>query len=358
MKKIRVGIIGQGKSGHDIHADTMRLGVPDMFQVVAVADPIKGKCDDAVKEWGAVPYSDYKEMLKRDDLDLVVNSSFSHLHVPITLEVMDAGHNVLCEKPVARTVEEFDSLTAKAKETGKFFAIYHQSRFAPEYTQIQKVIDSGLLGRIVMVKGSWSDFSRRWDWQTIQEFNGGNLLNTGPHPVDQLLGIFGRDTMPKIVCIMDRANSAGDAEDHVKMLMYGEGRPTIDLEISSCCAYPLFTYQIYGTRGGLTGNARHMDWKYFKPEETPEMHLSRESLPGRQYCIEQLAWHEESWDLPVEEAESCFSTRNKLFYVNLYHALADGAPLEVVPEHARQVVAVMEECHRQSPLSLKYFQRM
>ncbi|MDD3925323.1 MAG: Gfo/Idh/MocA family oxidoreductase [bacterium] len=349
MKKIRAGIIGQGRSGRDIHDHSFRDVVPDKYQVVAVADPLEDRCRRAEEEFGYITYTDYREMLKRNDLDLIVNASPSHLHVPITMEVLDAGFNVLTEKPLARKAADADMLIKKAEDTGKLFAVYQQSRFAPYFRQVNKVIDSGLLGRIVMVKIAFNGFARRWDWQTLQEMDGGNLLNTGPHPLDQALHFVGRDAMPEVLCIMDRANTFGNAEDHVKLIMHRQDKPTVDLEISSCCAYPSYTYQVYGTRGGLTGNMTHIDWKYFIPEEAPHQELAREPLPGPGYCGEQLPWHEESWDVPEEDA-SLFNAMAGRFYNNLYDALVNGAPLVVTPQQVRQQIAVIEECHRQNPL--------
>ncbi|MDD3927206.1 MAG: Gfo/Idh/MocA family oxidoreductase [bacterium] len=351
MKKIRVGIIGQGRSGRDIHDHSFRDIVPDKYQVVAVADPIEERCRRATAEFGYATYTDYREMLKRDDLDLIVNASPSHLHVPVTMEVLDAGFNVLTEKPLARKAADVDMLIQKAEATGKLFAVFQQSRFAPYYLQVNKVIDSGLIGRIVMIKMAFNGFARRWDWQTLQEMDGGNLLNTGPHPLDQALHFIGRDAMPQVLCLMDRTdNTFGNAEDHVKLIMHRQGKPIVDLEISSCCAYPLYTYQVYGTHGGLTGNMTHIDWKYFNPEEAPQQALSGEPLPGPSYCSEQLTWHEENWDLPADEAD-LFNTMGKRFYDNLYDALINGAPLEVAPCQVRQQVAVIEECHRQNRLA-------
>lgn len=348
MRRIRVGVIGQGRSGHDIHVRALKT-MPEMYEIVAVADPLPGRCDDAVEATGCKAYKSYKKMLQRKDLDLVVNASPSHEHVRISKEIMDAGINVLCEKPLARKVSEVDELIAKSRETGKLLAIFQQSRFAPYYRQVRKVIDSGVLGRIVLVRIAFNGFGRRWDWQTLQEYNGGNLLNTGPHPLDQALQIFGTDVMPEVTCIMDRANTFGDAEDFVKLILRGKGRPTIDLEISSCDAYPTHTYKIDGTLGGLKGNQKHIEWKYYKPEEAPEQHLTREPLPGRAYCHEELIWHSEEWNVPEEQADM-FAWMSKGFYTNLYDALTKGTPLEVTPEHVRQQIAVIEEAHRQNPL--------
>lgn len=350
MKKIRTGIIGQGRSGHDIHAHSITKVVPQQFEIAAVADVLEDRCDKAKAEFGCDAYADYRELLKRNDLDLVINATPSHLHVPVSLDALEAGHNLLCEKPLARRAADVDTLTAKAAETGKLFAVFQQSRFAPYFRQVRKVVQSGVLGRVVMVKIAFNGFSRRWDWQTLQEFDGGSLLNTGPHPLDQALQFFGTDTMPEVFCLMDRANTFGDAEDHVKLILHGKDRPTIDLEISSCCAYSPYTYQVYATRGSLSGTMQHIDWKWYVPEEAPPQKLTREPLPDCQYCRETLPMHEDSWDVASEDSNLFDSMAGK-FYRNLYDALLNGAPLEVPVAHVRQQIAVIEECHRQNPLS-------
>ena len=102
-----------------------------------------------------------------------------------------SGFNLLCEKPLARRAADVDKLIEKSKSKGVLFAIYQQSRYAPYFRQVRKVIDSGVLGRIVQINIAFNGFSRRWDWQTLQEYDGGNLLNTGPHPLDQALQLFG-----------------------------------------------------------------------------------------------------------------------------------------------------------------------
>jgi scyllo-inositol 2-dehydrogenase (NADP+) len=353
MTQLKVGIIGQGRSGYGIHVRYLRT-VPEQFKIVAVTDPIEGRRERAVKELGCEAYADYKSLMERDDLDLVINATPSHLHVPVTLEFLNKGFNVLCEKPLARKAEEVDQLIEASERTGGLLAIYQQSRYAPYFRQVRKIIDSGVIGRPVQISIAFNGFSRRWDWQTLQEYNGGNLLNTGPHPLDQALQLFGTDIMPEVTCIMDRANTFGDAEDYVKLILRGPDRPVIDLEIASCCAYPCFTYNVYGTNGGLKGNMTHIDWRYFKPEEAPEQKLSREPLSKEDgspaYCGEKLKWYEESWDVP-EEQKDLFNTMAGSFYNMLFNTLTTGAPLEITPQQIRQQIAVIEECHRQNPLS-------
>jgi len=346
-KVVRVGLIAYGRSGRDIHTDHLKND--PKYRIVAVTEVSAERRREAAEELGADTYDDYREMIRRDDLDLVINTTPSHLHVPVTLKVLQSGHHCLCEKPLARRAADVDKLIAASKKAKRVLAIYQQSRFGPYFQQAGKVIDSGVLGRIVMIKIAFNGYSRRWDWQTLQEYGGGNLLNTGPHPLDQALVLFG-DGMPEVKCIMDRCNTFGDAEDHVKLLLTGKGHPTIDLEISSCCAYSPYVYQVYGTQGGLTGTTEDLRWRYFNPKQAPKQKLIRTPMPGRAYCREKLRWIEKTWTVP-ERKSDLFGTMAAQFYGHLYKTLAGGAPLVITPQQVRRQIAVIEEAHRQNPMS-------
>jgi predicted dehydrogenase len=350
LKTIRVAIIGQGRSGRDIHAAYL---VQDRrrYRIAAVAELLEDRRRRAVEEFGCDAHADYRELLKRKDLDLIVNATPSQLHVPATLEFLKAGFNVLCEKPLAPTVADVDKMIAAARKSGKLLAVFQQSMGAPYFRQVQKVIRSGVLGRIVQISISFSGFARRWDWQTLQDHNGGNLLNTGPHPLGQALELFG-EGMPRVTCFMDRANSFGDAEDYVKLTLSGERRPVVDIEISSCQAYPGSTYNIQGTRGGLKATMREAEWQYFKLSEAPRQKLTLTPLATAEgtpsYPAETLKWHTGKWEVPPSEAD-LFSSISARFYRGLYRTLAAGAPLRITPEQVRRQIAVIEECHRQNP---------
>ena len=353
MSIIKIAILGQGRSGRDIHAANLML-LKDLYQVVAVVDPLQDRRERAAAELGCETFADARELLTRKDIDLVVNATPSHLHVPMTLDLLDHGFNVLVEKPMARHVAEVDDMVAAAEKAGRTLAVFQQSRYAPYFQKVRDIIGSGDLGRVVQISIAFNGYARRWDWQCLQEYNGGSLLNTGPHPLDQALQLFGDDAEPHVTCFMDRANTFGDAEDYVKLLLHAPGHPVIDLEISSCCAYPSFTYQIQGTRGGLKGSMTHMDWKYFRAEEAPAQKLIRTPLEKPDgtpaYCGEQLTWHEQAWDLSVEQKD-LFRTITTAFYRRLHESLVQGLPLDITPQQVRRQIAVIEECHRQNPLS-------
>jgi predicted dehydrogenase len=350
MSVLRVAILGQGRSGRDIHGAHLSKDA-ERYRIVAVADPLEERRLRAQAEYGCETCADHRSLLERDDLDLVVNAAPSRFHVPLTLQFLEAGFNVLCDKPLAARVADVDRLIAASAASGKLLAIFQQSRYSPAFLQLRRVLDSGVLGEIVQVSITYSGFSRRYDWQTLTAEMGGNLLNTGPHALDQALQLFGAEEMPQVTCFMRRAVTYGDAEDHVLLILSGEGRPLLHLEISSCCKYPGSTYDVYGTQGGLTGDTRRLEWQYFDPATAPALRLittpiqKPDGTPA--YCSDSLEWQREEWSAPAGPGQ--FETMSAAFYSMLYRALTEGAPLEITPQQVRQQIAVIEAAQRQNP---------
>jgi predicted dehydrogenase len=351
MSKVRVAVIAYGRSGRNIHS-TYYQKHADRFQLVAVADTLEKRREMAAKEHGCDTYADHREMLRRSDIDLVVNAVPSHLHVAIGLEILKAGKNCVIDKPFARMPEEADELIRVANEKGVLLTAFQQSRYAPYYRKIRSVIDSGKLGRIVQVRVAFNNFQRRNDWQTVREFMGGNLLNTGPHPVDQALQLFGSDVTPEVTCHMDSVNAAGDAEDHVILWLRGESRPLVIVEVSSADPFPTDMYRIYAEHGGITGGRNELRIKYFDPQKNPAPELVTEAMETQEgiptYPSDKIDWIDETWTVPEEEKD-LFNAQRAGYYEMLYRVLSEGAPLEVTPEQLRQQAAVMAECRRQNP---------
>lgn len=363
MRQLNIAIIGQGRSGRDIHGAFFNSDANGgRFKVVAAADEIAERRQRAEVEYGSgcTVYSDWRSILDRRDIDLVINSTFSYEHYPVTLELLEHGFNAVCEKPAAMRSEEVRRLIAKAAEKGVMYNVFQQSRFTPYFDQVKKVIASGVLGRIIEIDISFDGFSRRWDWQTLQCMGGGSLYNTGPHPLDQALNLLDMyDVMPgeglNVFCRMDRVNTWGDAEDYVKLILTAKDKPLIDLMISSCNPYPCFTYRIQGQYGGLKGSMSEMEWKWYDPAEAPAQKLIREPLATDEgmpkYCGETLKWHSDSWS---GSGSAAFNSAVDRYYTMIYEHLVNGAPLEIHAGQVVQQIAVIEEAHRQNPLSVDF----
>lgn len=354
MKKLNVAIIGQGRSGRDIHGAFFRSDANDRCSVVAVVDQLEERRQRAREEYGCDVFADYRELYGRRDIDLVVNSTFSHLHYPVTMDLLTHGMNVVVEKPFSAHVEECEAMIRAAKEHNVMLCVFQQSHFAPFYRRIREIMASGVLGRPVQISIHYSGFSRRWDWQCSQRFYGGSLLNTGPHPVEQALDILDMDELPQIVSRLDRANTYGDAEDYCKLLLLAPGKPVMDVEISSCDAKNDYTYKIQGTRGTLKATLSHISYKYFIAEDEPDHRLTFEPICTEDgfpaYCSEKLHWHEVEEDI----TGTAFDSAVKTYYDMIYDHLVNGSPLIIKPEKIKQVIEVMEEVHRQNPMPIRF----
>ena len=137
MKKLNVAIIGQGRSGRDIHGKYFQSEDNSKYNVVAVVDEIEAPRKRAKEEFpNATIHSDYKELFGRTDIDLVVNSTFSQQHAEISIDLLNHGFNVVCEKPFAKTYEDGCRVVNAAEANGKMVNAFQQSRFAPFYVKM------------------------------------------------------------------------------------------------------------------------------------------------------------------------------------------------------------------------------
>ncbi|MFT5368184.1 MAG: scyllo-inositol 2-dehydrogenase (NADP+) [Candidatus Latescibacterota bacterium] len=352
-EKIRVAVGGQGRSGYDIHCKSLKHDT-DRFNIVAAADQLPERREDAEVELGAKVYDDWRPMLEEGGFDLFINALPSPLHVDASIDALNRGFHVVSEKPMARTVADFDRIVEAAEKNDRLLFPFQNKRLQPYFDKIQEIIASGVLGKIVHIRSSSSSFKRRWDWQTRQDLSAGNLLNTGPHPVDQALCLFGWDNTPEVFCRMACENPfEGDAENHVTVTLYDPERiaPQIDIDISSLILFPNPNdYAVSGTYGGLVGGPKKLTWRYFDPETAPKHDMWLWSV-DRAYVSEKLNWIEETWALE-DEPESLRVGPDR-FYDNVFDVLQNGAERLIKPEQTRKQIAVIEECHRQNPLPTK-----
>ncbi len=336
---IRVGIIGLGRSGWNIHARTLKE-MKDKYKIVAVSDLIDERLKEAKDTFGCNVYSDYKELLKDNDVELVIVATPTYLHPTFTIDSLKAGKMVVCEKPMATNIKDADEMINASKETGMLLTVFQNRRYSKDFLKVKEVIASGKLGRIVQIRITLNSFGRRWDWQTLREYGGGSLNNNGIHLIDMALELLS-EKEPEVFCHLDRALTLGDADDHVKLLLRAPGEPLIDIEHTSTCAYPVERWLVMGTQGTLIGSTNELKWRYIKPEELPPRELDANPTPDRSYNREDLHWYEESWKT---EEESITPETN--FYIDLFNTIRKGSPLAIKPESVRKRIAVLDKCHK------------
>ncbi len=353
---IKVAIAGQGRSGYGIHGTWLHQAHEE-FRIVAVADQLPERRQDAEREFGATAYADYTEMLRAGGFDLFVNALPTPLHAPATIEALRGGYHVVSEKPLAGSVADVDRMYEAAVEAGRMLAPFQNNRFQPFFEKIQEIVQSGVLGEILVIRSHWGGFSRRWDWQTLQRNLGGVLFNTGPHAIDQALTLIGWDKDPQVFCRMSCHHElGGDADDLCAVTLHGPNMPLVEILLTAYLAYPQGDmYNISGTRGGLTGHATELKWKYYDAQQAPKQSFWSQWSVDRAYPREDLPWVENSWNIDEECAKSAsgytlrsFSVGTERFYRNIRDVLLHGSDLLVTIPQVRRQIAVIEDCHRQN----------
>ena len=170
MKKLNVAIIGQGRSGKDIHGKFFLSEANQLYCVKYVVDGDAHRRQVAEEIYeGCRTFATVEELYALLDIDLVVNATYSDMHYPITKDLLLHGLNVLVEKPMGRTRFECDELIKIAKDRNLTLAVFHQSLLAPFYRFALDVVESGKLGELKQVSICYNGLSRRWDWQTLQK---------------------------------------------------------------------------------------------------------------------------------------------------------------------------------------------
>lgn len=350
MKKLNVAIIGQGRSGRDIHGAFFKSEANTLFNVVAVVDALERRRIRAAEEYGCPVYADYRELFHVNGIDLVVNSTFSHMHSDISIDLLNHGFNVVCEKPFAKTYEDGCRVILAAQKNGKMVNAFQQSRFAPYFEKIQEILDSGILGDVMQAAVRFNGYARRWDWQTSKAYAGGGVRNTGPHPLDQAMCLLGFPEETTVFSRLGRANIAGDAEDYAKILITAPNKPIIDVEISSCDCYSPYTYRISCTNGSLRATMNKIEIRYFDPSTAPALHQIMEPLENAEglpaYCSEQLDWKEETFDI----SGSVFTDSVRKYYEMIYANLTEGRPMEITPQQVLTQLKVIDKIHAQNPM--------
>lgn len=357
MKKLNVAIIGQGRSGRDIHGAYYKSDLNKYYNVKYVVERDEYRRNLAKEEYpGCQTLSNYTELFDKKDIDLVVNVSYSNEHYPITKDLLEHNFNVMTDKPFARSTYECETLIKTAKERGLVLMVFQQTFYSSYYTKTKEIMDSGILGKIEQISIRYNSLSRRWDWQTLQKKLGGNCYNTGPHPFGMALGFADFDKNLKVVFSRtgNTSMTAGDADDYVKAIITAPNRPVLDVEISNIDAYKNPNVRIQGTKGTYTTDISNYQMKYIVDGENVEREPIETFLENEnrrpKYCSEKLITHEVEG---VHDGTIMLNGTANL-YEELYYKITEGKEVTITPENAMQIINVIEAIQAQNPLEVKF----
>ena len=200
--KVKVGIIGSQFEA-DIHAASFQM-VPHEAEVVAVASPTPGNAAALAKKYG-IPrvFTDYREMLKEPDIEMVTIAAPNSLHAQMTVDLAQAGKHIVCEKPLAMTIAEGQQMIDAAKRHGVLLMYAEELFFTPKYLKAKEMADAGAFGKVYLVKQSEKHFGPHssWFWD-VDRSGGGAFMDLGCHGIAFCYWFLGRPAIKSVYCQM------------------------------------------------------------------------------------------------------------------------------------------------------------
>lgn len=201
---IGIGIIGTGFArSTQIPAFRACEGA----RVIAIASGHRENAERVAQEFDIEHVaSDWREVIARDDVDLVSIVTPPVTHKEMTLAALDAGKAVLCEKPTAMNAEEADAMRRRAEEKGALALIDHELRFLPGRVKMQEMVRGGEIGEVRHAKllfrsDSRASTDRKWDWWSDEASGGGALGAIGSHAVDAFRWLLGSE-VSQVFCTL------------------------------------------------------------------------------------------------------------------------------------------------------------
>lgn len=198
---VKVGLIGSGFISA-IHAEALKRCQD--AQLLAVASPTKGKAEAFAKLHGlAHAYTDYRKLLEMDEIDLVVVGVPNDLHCAVTVAAAAAGKHIVLEKPMCLNLAEADQMLEACRKAKVKLMYAEELCFAPKYVRMKQLLDSGALGKPVLIKQSEKHDGPHaphfWD---VSRAGGGVTMDMGCHAIEFFRWMLGRPPIKSVYAQM------------------------------------------------------------------------------------------------------------------------------------------------------------
>lgn len=188
---VNIGIIGCGSITRTRHAPEYAANPGS--QIVGFYNPTKSRAAELAEKYGGQVFDSYNELLTDKTIDAVSICTPNSTHVSIAVAAFKAGKHVLCEKPVAVSIEETQEMISAAGKAGRYLMVAYNQRFAPAHVKARKILQSGELGKVISFRTAFTHRGPEF-WSAAKSTNTwffrkddaavGALLDLGTHKID------------------------------------------------------------------------------------------------------------------------------------------------------------------------------
>ncbi|KFF10243.1 oxidoreductase [Chryseobacterium soli] len=247
MQLVRVGLCAFGMSGKIFHAPFLKEH-PGFF-ISAIVE--RSKEDSKEKYPEAVIYHSVEEMLQNADIEVVVINTPVQTHYEYAKKALEAGKNIIVEKPFTVNVEEAEELVNLAEQKGLFLSVYQNRRFDRDFLQVQKILNDKKLGEIKEAEIRFDRFrtepSGKQHKENPEQTGSGSLHDLGSHLVDQAVQYFGYPE--KLFADVFSMKGADFANDYFEILLLYKNNMRVRLKSSVFSKEAHYAYVIHGSKG-------------------------------------------------------------------------------------------------------------
>ena len=244
---IRVGLVGFGMAGRVFHAPL--LSSVEGLELAAV---LERHSDNAAQRYpGIVTYRSLEAMLTDSSLGLFVVATPSATHFQVARQILEAGKNVVVDKPTAVTSGEIAQLMELAAVRNALLIPFHNRRWDSDFQTLHKLVREGSVGRIVHLESTfdrWRPVPKQGEWKE-DPVHGGLLLDIGTHLADQAMVLFGNPLAVSADITRER-DGDGSNDSFTIRLRYADFRVTLSANVLSSLPRP--RYHLRGARGNYS----------------------------------------------------------------------------------------------------------
>lgn len=283
---VNFAVIGCGKIGNR-HISILKE--IDGIKVTGVADIVFERAKETAFSCGARAFSDYKELLKMPEINIVNVCTPTGLHAQMSIDALNAGKHVLCEKPMCLKVEDADKMIDSAKKSGKKLFIVKQNRFNLPIKILKEAIDKKMFGKIYSITSNviWNrrpEYYKEEPWRGTLELDGGALATQASHFVDMMQWIGGK--VKSVFAKTDKFLHDIETEDTGAIILKFESGALGVMHYTTCAYNKNIegSLSVLGTKGSAKIGGEYLNKiEYWNVEGYPMPEKHVEGAPPNEY---------------------------------------------------------------------------
>ncbi|QCP47731.1 oxidoreductase [Trinickia violacea] len=327
---LKIGLMGYGYAGKTFHAPVIAHCGHAEVAAIATSQPDQARADYPAAEIVA----DLDALVALDAIECVVIATPNDTHFELAARAIEAGKHVVVDKPVTLTAEDARTLALLAMKYDVVFAPFHNRRWDGDFMTVRALLESGQLGRVTHFESHFDRFRPlvKPRWREEASRGGGLLFDLGPHLIDQALALFGA---PGTVSATVRTlRDQGTAPDYVH-LQLGYPDKEVVLHATALAALEPPRFAIHGTLGSYVKRGLDTQEDQLKAGLRPgDVDFGAGNPPALVRLLQGEA--------EVEHSQPTQDGNYAGFYGSLAASIRDGAPFPVTPQHAIDVMTIIE----------------